>query len=208
MTAPPAPAPSTRLIDPRPLSSDDYRELLTRQKWTHGRAGRVLGISERTTKVYAAHGVPSGLAAVALRSLVDAEPGELTGPPLEALQDAARKAAADSRQIKAWSAAWSGCWRRSAPRPGRALKRSMIRVCSSSRPTTASRRCLNPKRQRNESRPPKRRPSVRALRRGPADDAAASRERAVDNRDHAGRARGQVAKVGPRWRAKILQPEI
>ena len=83
------------------MSSDDYRQLLTQQQWTHGRAGRVLGISERTSKVYAAHGVPSGLAAVALRSLVDAEPGELTGPTLEALQEVVRQAAEYSRQIKA-----------------------------------------------------------------------------------------------------------
>ena len=172
MTAPPAPAPPTRLIDPRPLSSDDYRELLKRQKWTHGRAGKVLGISERTSKVYAAHGVPSGLAAVALRSLVDAEPGELTGPPLEALQEAARQAAEYVAADKSpGRAASSGCWRRSAPPDlGRRPKRSTTRVCSSSRPTTASRRCLNPKRQRSESRLPKR-SSVRALGHGPADDA-------------------------------------
>ena len=99
----------TRLIDPRPMSSDDYRQLLKRQQWTHGRAGKVLGISERTSKVYAAHGVPSGLAAVALRSLVDAEPGELTGPPLEALQEAARKAATSTRgRSSFWCAASSG----------------------------------------------------------------------------------------------------
>ena len=145
MTAPPAPAPPTRLIDPRPLSSDDYRELLKRQKWTHGRAGKVLGISERTSKVYAAHGVPSGLAAVALRSLVDAEPGELTGPPFEALQEAARQAAQDVRQIKALVRGLERVLAEiRAAGPRTPPERSMTRVCYSSRPTTASRRCLNP----------------------------------------------------------------
>ena len=67
---------------------------------THLCGAQVLGISERTSKVYAAHGVPSGLAAVALRSRVDLEPNELAGPSLEKLQDAARQAAAFSQQIK------------------------------------------------------------------------------------------------------------
>lgn len=72
------------MIDPSPLSADDYRNLLARREWTHARAAKALGISLRTSKIYAQNGVPEGLASVALRSLLkDQEPEPLRLQKLE-----------------------------------------------------------------------------------------------------------------------------